>query len=55
MYCKPELKPDTARLPLQNARNRHQAVWSQLTAVIGMPEMAPTALAGRLEDDLPRS
>jgi outer membrane protein, heavy metal efflux system len=48
------VETDTARLQLQNARNRHQAIWRQLTAVIGAPEMEPGALAGRLEDNLPQ-
>ncbi len=48
------IEADMARLSLQIARNRHQAVWGQLTAVIGMPEMPPAPLAGRLQDDLPQ-
>jgi cobalt-zinc-cadmium efflux system outer membrane protein len=48
------VEADAARLQLQNARNRHQSAWLQLTAVIGMPEMEPVALVGRLEDELPQ-
>jgi outer membrane protein, heavy metal efflux system len=48
------VEADTARLQLQNARNRHQSTWGQLTAVVGMPEMTPAALAGRLEENLPQ-
>jgi cobalt-zinc-cadmium efflux system outer membrane protein len=48
------VEADTARIQLENARNRHQSVWRRLTAVIGMPEMAPVALAGRLEDSPPQ-
>jgi outer membrane protein, heavy metal efflux system len=48
------VEADTTRLQLQNARNRHQAVWQRLTAVIGEPEMEPAALDGRLEDNLPQ-
>jgi outer membrane protein TolC len=48
------VETDSARLQLQNARNRHQAIWRQLTAVIGAPEMEPAAIAGRLEDNLPQ-
>ena len=48
-----KVESDAGRLQLQNARNRHQSIWRQLTALIGMPEMAPTQLGGRLENDLP--
>ena len=48
------IEADTARLQLQNAQNRRQSIWRQLTAVIGTPEMEPVALAGRLEDDQPQ-
>ena len=48
------VEADAARIRLQNARNRHQSAWRQLTAVLGAPEMQPAALAGRLEDNLPQ-
>jgi outer membrane protein, heavy metal efflux system len=48
------VEADAGRLQLQNSRNRHQSAWRQLSAVIGMPEMATTVLAGRLENDLPQ-
>jgi len=40
----------TARILLDNARNRHQGAWRRLGTVIGMPDMAPGQLAGNVED-----
>jgi len=47
------IEADTAKLELQNARNRLWAAWRRLAAVLGTPQMEPTPLAGKLEDDLP--
>lgn len=41
---------NTARILLENARNRHQGAWRRLAAVAGMPDMAPEQLAGDVED-----
>jgi outer membrane protein, heavy metal efflux system len=48
------VETDATGLSLQNARNRHQAIWQQLTAVVGLPDMETFTLAGRLEDDIPQ-
>jgi cobalt-zinc-cadmium efflux system outer membrane protein len=49
-----KVETDMARIALQIARNKHRAVWEQLAAVVGMPNMSPCMLAGRLQDDLPQ-
>lgn len=41
---------NTARILLENARNRHQGAWRRLAAVVGMPDMTPEQLAGNVED-----
>jgi cobalt-zinc-cadmium efflux system outer membrane protein len=43
------IEADSARLQWTTARNRHQAAWRRLAAVVGLPEMAPTPLAGDLQ------
>jgi outer membrane protein, heavy metal efflux system len=48
------VEADAARVRLQNAHNRHQSAWRQLTAVIGAPEMQPVVLAGRLQNAPPQ-
>jgi outer membrane protein, heavy metal efflux system len=48
------VEADAAGVRLQNARNRHQSSWRQLTAVIGAPQMQVVALAGRLQDTPPQ-
>ena len=47
------VEADSARLNLNDARERHLAVWRRLTAVLGTPGMRPTRLAGYLDEDLP--
>ncbi len=47
------IEADMAKLSLNDARNRHQAAWRRLTAVIGRPAMRPKALAGNVETNLP--
>ena len=47
------VEADAARVRLQNARNRQQSAWRQLTAVVGDPEMQSVVLAGRLQDNPP--
>ena len=42
-----------ARAALVQARNRHTAAWKQLAAVMGVPGMPPTQLAGRIDMPLP--
>ncbi len=48
------VEADAARIQLENARNRHQGAWRQLTAVLGASEMEPAVLVGRLEDNPPQ-
>jgi len=40
---------NNARIAVQKARNRHQAAWSRLVAVVGMPSLVPTPLVGSLD------
>ena len=47
------IEADTANLGLYEARQRHQAAWRQLAAVLGRPEMEPQALAGELDREVP--
>ena len=47
------IEADTTELQLHEAQNRHQAAWRGLAAVLGTPQMAPTRLAGNLEENLP--
>jgi cobalt-zinc-cadmium efflux system outer membrane protein len=47
------IEADSATLQLHDARNRHLATWRRLAAVLGVPGMEPTPLAGDLENDLP--
>jgi cobalt-zinc-cadmium efflux system outer membrane protein len=42
-----------ARGALVQARNRYYSAWKQLAAVISMPDMPPTQLAGRLDVEVP--
>ncbi len=41
------------RIILQNARYDYDAAWKQLAAVLGQPGLAPTQLAGSLQEDVP--
>lgn len=43
-----QLEIENANILLQNARNRHVAAWSSLTAVVGIPSLPQQALAGDL-------
>lgn len=42
-----------AQILLENARNRYDARWRQLTAVIGAPHMAPMPLLGDPYEEMP--
>ena len=48
-----KIEADSANLQLYDARNRHRAAWRRLAALLGVPEMEPSPLAGDLEGDLP--
>ena len=41
-----QLEVENARILSQNARNRREAAWRNLTAVVGNPTLAPTRLVG---------
>ncbi len=41
-----ELEAENAKIIVQDARNRHQAAWQSLAAVVGQPSMPPQALVG---------
>jgi outer membrane protein, heavy metal efflux system len=43
---------DTARIQVENARNRHLGAWRRLAAVAGVPEFGPTFLVDDLESGL---
>lgn len=48
------IEADSANIQLHEAQNRYQAAWTRLAALLGVPEMKPTRLAGDLESDLPK-
>lgn len=43
-----QMEVESAAIQLQNARNRHRAAWSELTAVIGQGALEPQPLDGDL-------
>lgn len=43
------IESDSAKIVLVRAQNRHAASWRSLAAVVGVPDMQPTALAGDLQ------
>ena len=47
-----KIEADSAKLQLNSAQNRHQAVWRRLSAVLGTPETRPAPLAGDLDGQL---
>lgn len=47
------IEADTARLQLTNAQNRHVALWRQMTAMLGRPDMPLAPLSGEVDDGLP--
>ena len=49
-----ELQLNAVRTALQDAKYRRQAAWTQLTNVIGVPDLQPATLAGDLEQDIPQ-
>jgi cobalt-zinc-cadmium efflux system outer membrane protein len=42
------IESDSAKIVLVRAQNRHAASWRSLAAVVGVPDLQPTALAGDL-------
>jgi cobalt-zinc-cadmium efflux system outer membrane protein len=50
-----QVETESARILAQRARNQHLAAWRSLTAVLGVPNMPITTLAGRLEDAVPET
>jgi cobalt-zinc-cadmium efflux system outer membrane protein len=48
------IEADSTRLRLASARNRSQAAWRRLAAVLGRPDMETAPLTGNLEEDVPR-
>lgn len=49
-----QIEAQMAELGLNQAKNRHDAAWRKLTAVLGKPEMQPQPLAGDVDEDLPQ-
>jgi len=43
---------DMAGIQIARAHNSYQAAWRKLTAVVGMPDLAPTSLAGDIREGL---
>lgn len=48
-----EMQLHAVRTALQDAKYRHQAAWTQLANVVGVPDLPPAALADDLEKDIP--
>jgi len=48
------IEAETAGLGLSQAEIRHRVVWRQLAAVLGLPEMEPSPLAGDVEAEWPQ-
>ena len=48
-----QLEVENARIQAQNARNRRDAAWRRLSAVVGSRQLAPSALAGDLAETVP--
>ena len=46
-----KIEADTTTIVLNNARNRYDAAWRTLAAAVGVPDLPPQPLAGKLEDD----
>ena len=44
---------ERARVGLEQVENSHQVAWYRLATVLGQPEMAPAALSGSVDVDLP--
>lgn len=49
-----QIEAQMAELSLNQAKNRHDAAWRRLTAVLGKPEMQPQPLAGEVDKNLPQ-
>jgi cobalt-zinc-cadmium efflux system outer membrane protein len=45
------MEHQTAQLQLKNAQNTYDAAWSRLAAVVGLPDIGPRPLVGKLERD----
>ena len=48
-----EVEAQRAELALIAAQNKREQVWRQLAAVVGVPSLNPSPLAGTLEDSIP--
>ena len=48
-----KIQLETVRASLDEATERHSAGWQQLVNVIGLPDLEPTLLDGKLDGDLP--
>lgn len=46
------VETNSARILLENSRNDHSAAWHRLGAVVGIPNMQPTTLAGDVREGL---
>jgi cobalt-zinc-cadmium efflux system outer membrane protein len=44
---------NSAKVTLTNARNRYQAAWRRLAAVVGVPDLGESAVRGDLTRDMP--
>jgi cobalt-zinc-cadmium efflux system outer membrane protein len=48
-----EIQVNDAKISLATAKNRYPALWTHLTALVGTPDLPPTALHGQLEPEGP--
>ena len=48
-----EIRADESHILLDNARNENIEAWRRLAAVVGLPNMQMTAVAGKLDSGLP--
>lgn len=48
-----EIRAEEARILYENARNERLEAWRRLAAVIGQPQLPPSALEGTIETELP--
>lgn len=49
-----KIENDSAKIVLENARNRYTAAWRNLVAVVGNPALQPAPLDGDLLDNIPQ-
>lgn len=48
-----KIQLETVRASLDEATERHSAAWQQLANIVGLPDLEPTLLDGKLDGDFP--